>query len=56
MLCKHSFRRWMRTILANIEYVCWLEEVYFARVDAKVTSQTCPNCGTHTGKKAPADA
>jgi len=24
----------------SLEYVCWKQEVYFARVDAKVTSQT----------------
>lgn len=26
-------------------------DVYFAKVDKNYTSQTCPNCGTHTGKK-----
>jgi len=29
--------------------------VYFARVDAKGTSQTCPECGTHTGQKTLAE-
>ncbi|MEI2583077.1 zinc ribbon domain-containing protein [Scytonema sp. PRP1] len=31
--------------------VCWKRQVYFAKVDHKGTSQTCPNCGAYTEKK-----
>ena len=37
-----------RTLLS---WVCWKRGKYFAEVDHKYTSQICPNCGTHTGKK-----
>ncbi|NJK62071.1 MAG: transposase, partial [Synechococcaceae cyanobacterium SM2_3_1] len=29
----------------------WKRGVYFAKVDPNGTSQTCPDCGAHTGKK-----
>ncbi|NEO94649.1 MAG: transposase [Moorea sp. SIO3G5] len=35
-----------------LEWVCFRREVYFAKVNKDGTSQTCPNCGAHTGKKA----
>jgi putative transposase len=34
-----------------LEYVCSKTDTYFAKVDKDFTSQICPNCGTHTGKK-----
>ena len=34
-----------------LQWVCWKTDTYFAKVDKNGTSQTCPNCGTHTGKK-----
>ena len=34
-----------------LEYVCFKTDTYFAKVDKDYTSQICPNCGTHTGKK-----
>lgn len=34
-----------------LEYVCFITDTYFAKVDKNYTSQICPNCGTHTGKK-----
>ncbi|MDJ0717074.1 MAG: transposase [Prochloraceae cyanobacterium] len=37
--------------LSILENVCFKQGVYFAKVDARGTSQTCPSCGTHTGKK-----
>jgi len=37
-----------RTLL---EWVCWKRGKYFGEVDHKFTSQICPNCGSHTGKK-----
>jgi putative transposase len=34
-----------------LKWVCWKRGKYFAEVDHKFTSQICPKCGTHTGKK-----
>ena len=34
-----------------LEYICSVTDTYFAKVDKNYTSQICPNCGTHTGKK-----
>lgn len=34
-----------------LSWVCWKRGKYFATVDHKFTSQICPECGTHTGKK-----
>ena len=59
-----NFVSWQRGILSSssadagfgqfvniLEWVCFRREVYFAKVNQDGTSQTCPNCGTHTGKK-----
>ena len=35
-----------------LQWVCWKTDTYFAKVNKDGTSQTCPNCGAHTGKKA----
>ncbi len=55
MLAKHCLDAGWGQFLQILEYVCWKRGVYFARVDAKGTSQTCPQCGTHTGKKTLAE-
>ena len=34
-----------------LSWVCWKRDKYFAQVDHKYTSQICPECNTHTGKK-----
>ena len=34
-----------------LSWVCWKRGKYFQQVDHKYTSQICPECGTHTGKK-----
>jgi len=34
-----------------LEYVCSQTDTYFAKVNKDFTSQICPNCGVHTGKK-----
>ena len=31
--------------------MCWNRGVYFDKVDKDYTSQVCPQCDTHTGKK-----
>ena len=34
-----------------LKWVGWKRDVYVAEVDHRYTSQICPNCQTHTGKK-----
>jgi putative transposase len=34
-----------------LSWACWKRGKYFAQVDHKYTSQICPECNTHTGKK-----
>ncbi|WP_307785794.1 transposase [Okeania sp. KiyG1] len=34
-----------------LAWVCKKRGVYFGQVDYRYTSQICPNCGSHTGKK-----
>ena len=34
-----------------LSWVCWKRGKYFSQVDHKYTSQICPECNTHTGKK-----
>ena len=34
-----------------LSWVCWKRGKYFAQVNHKYTSQICPECNTHTGKK-----
>jgi putative transposase len=34
-----------------LSYVCWKRDVFFLKVDKNYTSQICPICQTHTGKK-----
>ena len=34
-----------------LSWVCWKRGKYFATVDHKFTSQICPKCNAHTGKK-----
>jgi len=51
MLCKHTLDAGWGQFLNILKWVCWKRDVYFALVDANGTSQTCPQCLTHTGKK-----
>ena len=37
--------------LEAIKLIAENTDTYFAKVDKDYTSQICPNCGTHTGKK-----
>ena len=34
-----------------LSWVCWKRGRYFSEVDYRFTSQICPKCNTHTGKK-----
>ncbi len=51
MLCKHTLDAGFGQFLNILEWVCSKRDVLFLKVDAFETSQTCPNCQTHTGKK-----
>lgn len=51
MLCKHTLDAGFGQFLSILEWVCWKRGVYFAKVNANGTSQTCPSCLTITGKK-----
>ena len=51
VLAKHCLDAAWGSFLDILKWVSWKRGVYFARVDARGTSQTCPNCGIHTGKK-----
>jgi putative transposase len=51
MLAKHCLDAAWSRFLEILSWVCWKRGVYFAKVNPNGTSQTCPQCGTHTGKK-----
>ena len=51
ILSKHSADAGFGQFVSILEWVCFRRDVYFARVNKDGTSQTCPNCGAHTGKK-----
>ena len=51
MLCKHTLDAGWGQFLNILKWVCWKPDVYFALVDPKGTSQTCPQCQIVTGKK-----
>ncbi len=51
MLCKHNLDAGFGQFFEILSYVCWKRDVYFAKVNKNYTSQICPNCEVHTGKK-----
>jgi len=51
MLCKHTLDAGFGQFLSILEYVCLKRGVAFLKVDPNGTSQICPNCQAHTGKK-----
>ncbi|UCJ11866.1 MAG: transposase [Phormidium sp. PBR-2020] len=51
MLSRHSADAGFGQFVHRLEWVCWKTDTYFAKVNKDGTSQTCPNCGAHTGKK-----
>ena len=51
MLSKHSADAGFGQFVSILQWVCFKRGVYFAKVDKNYTSQQCPECGTHTGKK-----
>ena len=51
MFCKQSLDMGLGQFITTLEYVCSQTDTYFAKVNKDYTSQVCPNCGVHTGKK-----
>ncbi len=51
MFPKHTLDAGFGEFLSILEWVCWKRGIYFAKVNPDGTSQTCPNCNHHTGKK-----
>ncbi|NEO71654.1 transposase [Moorena sp. SIO3H5] len=51
MLGKHTLDAGFGKFFKILAWVCWKRGVYFGKVDYRLTSQICPNCGTNTGKK-----
>ncbi len=51
MLSKSSADAGFGQFVKLLEWVCWKTDTYFGQVNKDGTSQICPSCGTHTGKK-----
>lgn len=51
MLSKHTLDAGFGQFLNILGHLCFKRGKHFSKVDANGTSQTCPNCQTHTGKK-----
>ena len=48
---KHTLDAAYGEFFRILQWVCWKRGVFFGKVNCYGTSQTCPQCGTHTGKK-----
>ncbi|HYW18004.1 MAG TPA: transposase [Nodularia sp. (in: cyanobacteria)] len=51
MLGKHCLDAGFGQFFHILQQTCFVRDVYFQKVDARKTSQICPNCGVETGKK-----
>jgi putative transposase len=51
LLGKHTLDAGFGQFLSILKFVCWKRGVYFDKVDKNYTSQVCPQCNAHTGKK-----
>jgi putative transposase len=51
MLSKHCLDAGFGQFVTILKWVAWKRGVFVAEVDKNYTSQICPNCGFHTGKK-----
>jgi putative transposase len=51
MFSKHTLDAGFGQFISILKFVCWKRGVYFAEVDKNYTSQLCPRCNSHTGKK-----
>jgi putative transposase len=52
---KHTLDAGFGQFLSILKFVCWKRGVYFDKVDKNYTSQVCPQCDAHTGKKELSD-
>ncbi len=55
MLGKHCLDAGFGQFFNILEQICFKRGVYFQKVDARKTSQICPNCQHETGKKTLAE-
>lgn len=51
MFAKHTLDAAFGQFFTILSYVSWKRGKYFGKVNKDGTSQTCPNCNAHTGKK-----
>ncbi|MEN9566585.1 MAG: hypothetical protein RLZZ69_1781 [Cyanobacteriota bacterium] len=51
MLSKHTLDAAFGQFVLILQWVAWRRGIYFAKVNKDYTSQQCPECETHTGKK-----
>lgn len=51
LFAKQSLDMGLGQFITILKYVCSQTDTYFAKVNKDFTSQICPNCGVHTGKK-----
>ncbi|MBD2533295.1 transposase [Nostoc flagelliforme FACHB-838] len=51
MFCKHTLDAGFGQFFTILSYVSWKRGKYFGKVNKDGTSQICPNCDAHTGKK-----
>jgi putative transposase len=51
MFCKHTLDAGFGQFVSILQWVCWKRGVYFTKVNKDYTSQVCPQCDAHTGKK-----
>ena len=51
MFCKHTLDAGFGQFFTILSYVAGKRGKFFGKVNKNGTSQTCPHCGTHTGKK-----
>jgi len=51
MFSKHTLDAAYGEFFRILQWVSWKRGVYFGKVNPKGTSQTCPQCQSHTGKK-----
>jgi putative transposase len=48
---KHTLDAGFGQFINILKWVCWKRGVYFGKVNKDYTSQVCPQCDAHTGKK-----
>ncbi len=51
MFSKHTLDAGFGQFVNILKWVCWKRGVYFGEVNKDYTSQVCPQCDAHTGKK-----